>query len=566
MPILINQFIRTVLSANILLWLLPLLLVVPNILLDFTETGHWLSKVTNVVLPFGIYTFLISLSRNIGRSILLFFPVIMYSTLQLILLYLYGESIIAIDMFVSMLTSNVGEASELLGNLSLAIILGWILYLPILVYGGVLVYKRIYVSKLAINVVRKVGIVIMSIGLLLLFSSYQYVSKFDILRDIFPVNVVSNTISAVSRTIATQKYFETSRDFNYAATTNRNGEMKEIYVLVIGETSRAENWQLFGYERQTNPLLSRREELLIYPKSLAECNTTYKSVPLMLAPVSTETFGDSIYTTQSVITAFNQVGYHTGYFSNQAPNRSFIDFFSHEADIVEWLNEDGKHHFDSELLNYLTRFINSSKSNKIFVVLHTYGSHFKYSERYLPENAVFLPDNASEANPFNRAELLNAYDNTILETDRLLNNVIEILDSCNCVSSMLYLSDHGEDIFDDDRNRFLHSSPVPTYHQLHVPLLMWMSSEYIEMYPNHHAIALQNQSKDVASNRIVFDTLISIAGINTSYYNEENSLISQKYVLRNRYYLNDYNEEVSLKSSGLKDIDFENISRRSIAY
>ena len=50
---------------------------------------------------------------------------------------------------------------------------------------------------------------------------------------------------------------------------------------------------------------------------------------------------------------------------------------------------------------------------------------------------------------------------------------------------MLYTSDHGEDIFDDSRHLFLHASPVPSYYQLHVPFLIWMSDTYREAYPEH---------------------------------------------------------------------------------
>ena len=71
----------------------------------------------------------------------------------------------------------------------------------------------------------------------------------------------------------------------------------------------------------------------------------------------------------------------------------------------------------------------------------------------------------------NRTQLINAYDNTIRHTDRLLYQLIQRLDTIGCPGAMLYTSDHGEDIFDDGRLRFLHASPSPTFTQLHVPLL-----------------------------------------------------------------------------------------------
>lgn len=77
---------------------------------------------------------------------------------------------------------------------------------------------------------------------------------------------------------------------------------------------------------------------------------------------------------------------------------------------------------------------------------------------------------------------MNAYDNTIICTDKFLSSLINTLESSKLVS-MLYVSDHGEDIFDDERRLFLHASPQPSYFQLHVPFIVWVS----ESFRNHNA-------------------------------------------------------------------------------
>lgn len=106
---------------------------------------------------------------------------------------------------------------------------------------------------------------------------------------------------------------------------------------------------------------------------------------------------------------------------------------------------------------------------KLFIVLHAYGSHFNYKERYPESMSVFKPDNLTDAKYENKEYLMNAYDNTIRYTDGFLASLITLLQKMNSFSAMLYTSDHGEDIFDDNRKLFLHASPVPSYYQLHVP-------------------------------------------------------------------------------------------------
>ena len=553
-------------SPQVFLWLFPFLLIVPNVVLDITEYSSPFVKVTNILFPLGLYLFIMGLWRNVGRTSLFFIPVLVYTCVQLVLLHLYGESIIAVDMLLNLVTTNASEASELLGNLALAIAIVGVVYIPLLIWGVVMAIKQVNCPERSLYKARKTGLVILIAGLVSLGLSFIFVKHFKMTRDIFPINVATNTVIATQRTLDTHDYYQKSAGFSHHSVATRPADQREIYVLVVGETSRADNWELFGYDRPTNPRLSKRDDLFVYPKALTECNITYKSVPLMLSWTSAHNFGDSIYTSKSIIDAFNEAGYRTAFLSNQGRNHSFIDFFAREAQSTRFLNDDGKHHYDIELTGELKKFINESPSNKIFVVLHTYGSHYNYKERYPKSDAVFLPDQNTRPELENRSQMINAYDNSIVATDELLDSIIGVLENQNCATVMMYLSDHGEDILDDARERYLHASPVPTYYQLHVPLLMWMSPQFEAEHPNLVKSASLHQNLDVSSSRIVFHTLLDLAGIETPYLHPEKSLVNPKYEPGPRLYLNDLNEGVSLEAAGLRDYDFEQLNLHSIKY
>ncbi len=560
----LSNTLRQMFTPEALLWVYPALLVIPNIVLGITEHTPAIVKIVNILLPFGAYLLLMSVWKNVGRTALFLFPILIYAAFQIVLSYLYGESIIAVDMFINVMTTNVGEVTELLGNLALAITAVVVLYLPPAVWSIVLVNRRMYASAASIRCAGRTAWRLSSLGVVGLVACLAFVSDFDASRHIFPLNVIYNTATAIQRTVATDNYRDTSAGFSYGAESSRPSGKKEIYVMVVGETSRADNWQLFGYERPTNPRLSKRSGLLAYPKALSESNTTHKSVPLMLSWVTTENFGDSIYTTKSIITAFNESGYNTAFFSNQGRNRSFIDFFADEADSTVFLTDSSRNHRDDDLLPLLRKFIGNSSRCKLFIVLHTYGSHFNYNDRYSADMATFRPDRNAEAKTANRAELINAYDNTIICTDRFLDEVISIIEAENCCAAVLYTSDHGEDIFDDSRSRFLHASPVPTYWQLHVPLLLWMSPALREDYPALYQSAREHTCMNVSSSRIVFDTLLSLAGIDTPYADKSNALTDPCCLPRKRQYLNDYNESVSLDEAGLRPCDFAKFAENGI--
>lgn len=557
--------VNKVFSARVFLWVYPFLMIVPNVVLDITEYSPPLVKITNILLPLGIYIFVMSLWKNVGRTSLFFIPLLVYTCVQLVLLHLYGESIIAVDMLLNLVTTNASEASELLGNLALAIFLTGIVYIPLLIWGLVLAVCRVNCQESWLRPARITGELLMGLGLVTMCLSYGLHRNFRLTRDIFPFNVVTNTVIATQRTIDTRNYYHTSSGFSYYAQPSRDAALREIYVMVVGETSRADNWQIFGYDRPTNPRLSQRDDLLVYPKTLTESNITHKSVPLMLSWTTASNFGDSVFTSKSVIDAFNEAGYRTAFLSNQGRNHSFIDFFAREAQTGIFLPDDGAHHYDIELAAELERIIATSPSNKIFAVLHTYGSHYNYRERYPEKDAVFLPDEHTVPEIANRSQMINAYDNSLLQTDLLLARVIDILGSQNCAAAMIYVSDHGEDILDDPRERYLHASPVPTYYQLHVPLVMWMSPGYRELYPGICSAGASHCADDVSSSRIVFHTLLGLAGITSPYLVPEKSLVSDRYVPGPRCFLNDLNEGVSLEAAGLRDYDFARLREKGIS-
>ena len=150
--------------------------------------------------------------------------------------------------------------------------------------------------------------------------------------------------------------------------------------------------------------------------------------------------------------------------------------------------------------------------------------------------------------------LRNAYDNAIAETDRFLDGAIRLLGEQDRRSALLYVSDHGEDLYDDSRERFLHSSPDVSYYQLHVPLLLWFSPAYREAHTDVLRAVRANQHR-AASTNAVFHTLLRIAGVKTRYRADSLSLASPSFAEGTRYYLNDRYECLPIEELDLAPED-----------
>lgn len=543
---------------------------IPNLILSFTEHPGVFGKITNTVLPVALYMLLLSSSRKVGRTVWLMFPLIFFAAFQIVLLDLYGRSVIAVDMFLNLVTTNPSEAFELLDNLWPVIIVVCVLYLPVLVWASIAARRRRRLSERFTDIARRIALAMSTLGLVFLGLSYMTDSDYSVRRDLYPVNVVYNLGQAIDRTVKVNNYYNTSAGFTYNAVPTHDPDERELYILVVGETSRADNWSLFGYDRLTNPRLANVDSLYAFGLTLSESNTTHKSVPMLLSPLTSATFNKGIYTTKSLVTAFKEAGFHTVFLSNQRYNGSFIDFFANEADSTVFIKE-GENMLDNpsdiDLLPIMNDVIGAGRKKQL-IVLHTYGSHFNYNERYHDIDRRFTPDDIPEASAGYRDNLINAYDNSIVATDRLLADIIATVDSMAVKGAVVYTSDHGEDIFDDSRGLFLHASPCPSIHQIHVPFLVWLSRPYRNAIPEAAEALVSNLTKPVSSSTSFFHTALGISGIDTEYYDPTLSLTSKSYTHRPTRYLDDHNRSVTLDQAGFTREDIkglENLNRGGMA-
>lgn len=558
-----TDIIRRCASPLNIFWLTLTVLLIPNVALCFTERMGVLANITNVVLPGAVVWLLLAMGRRPGRTALLLIPLMILAAFQLVLLYLFGHSIIAVDMFLNLVTTNVGEATELLGNLLPAIVLVVVVYLPVITLAVLSLRSGVVLDRLFLQRQRRCALAALAVGVVCLAGSYLSRRDYSVRLHLYPVNVFYNIVLAVDRSDATADYPRTSAGFTFHARPSHVNGTREVYVLVIGETARAYSFGLYGYGRDTTPLLARTGGLVVFRDAVTQSNTTHKSVPMLLSAASAEDY-DVIYREKGIITAFREAGFHTTFVSNQRPNHSFIDIFGKEADDWRFIREQ-VNRYDDEMLT-VVRDVLGRKRPKELIVLHMYGSHFNYRERYRPGDAVFRPDTASEARTSNREQLLNAYDNSIRTTDRFLSRLIRELDGSGAASAMLYTSDHGENIFDDDRKLFLHASPIPSYYELHVPLLVWMSPSYEQLCPAEAAALRANCRKSVATSASVFHTLLSLAGIVTPLRVDSLSVASSSYKCGERHYLNDHNLPVPLKKIMRGEEDFAMFRKMGLRY
>ena len=281
---------------------------------------------------------------------------------------------------------------------------------------------------------------------------------------------------------------------------------KSVVVLVIGESARSQNFSLYGYKKNTNPLLAKTDNLFHFDAT--SCATyTSASVKCILEHTNTNKLYEILpnYLYRNNV----EVVWRT---TNWGEPPVHIKNYQHREVLVPDCKGDGCN-YDEVLLTGLKEQILASKKNKILIVLHTSMSHGPtYSKKYPPQFETFKPVcNSVELGNCTHTELINAYDNTIIYTDYILSQVIEDLKQLTEYNSaMIFVSDHGESL--GEKNLYTHGLPLSLApkEQYEIPFIVWLSDSSKQLKPNK-----------VLSQNHVFHSVLNFLSIQSPIYNEE---------------------------------------------
>ena len=286
---------------------------------------------------------------------------------------------------------------------------------------------------------------------------------------------------------------------------------KAVVVLVIGESARKANFQLYGYQRNTNPLLSKQDGLKVYEATSCATYTTAGSKAI-LEPKNTDDLYELLpnYAFRTGV----DVAWRT---SNWGEPPIHIDEYVTDDKLAEHYPDAEEKNYDGILFHGLRERIESSQKDKVLIVLHTSTSHGpKYADKYPKKFEVFKPvaKNVEEGEK-NIGMLVNAYDNTILYTDFLLDGLINTLRAMtDWKSAMIFISDHGESL--GENKMFMHGMPMrlAPKEQYEIPFLVWTSEGYRDYKPEGELPAVLEQ-------HYIFHSVLNLLSIESPAYDKE---------------------------------------------
>ena len=486
----------------------------------------WLKRMAYLAVVIGLLLlpalFLKAKAYFIAEGILNFF----FFPIDIASLYLNRQSA-SVPFLENILQTDLHEAAELLGSLwpvCIAVVALWVLYFVLAArvqntyllnrparrwllscFGLVIICGLFYLwrHERRVNPTRPVTTTLEDVKDDVCYKFYK----------IYPYNLYLDLADIIKSRANQKRLQEQIASFRFGITpSQRKGP--EIYVLVIGETSRYDHWSINGYERETSPRLAKCTNLVSYDSAFSQANLTSYSIPLILTR-ATALEPELAYKEKSLPEAFQEAHFQVGWITKQQPlplSRRIMDVSDFAYFYAKGIDVDGN--YDIEMIDKLREYTADTLQ---FVVLHSLGCHFRYEQRYPKEFAPFQPTfgktfSYSMISEENKDKLINAYDNAILYTDYFLSQLINYLDSLNRPAVLLFTSDHGESFWDDERKLTLHGAYQTSEYEYHVPLFIWCSDEYAAVHPDKAEALRQNKTTPVSSD-VVFYSMLDLAGI-----------------------------------------------------
>ncbi len=328
----------------------------------------------------------------------------------------------------------------------------------------------------------------------------------------------------------------------FQSAISRNEKDTIDVVLIIGESYNKYHSSLYGYYLNTTPALCEQQQrgnLFVFTDAISPYNMTTLAVKNMLST-------NSISLHQSwneyplVMSIFRHAGFDVAMWDNQKSENSvlFSDFSNNSLFYNKKMAASTYHHLNKGPFDYDQQLVDTALTVKrnpgsTFTVFHLMGQHTLPLWRY-PENdknAVFTADSIQRAdlNDYER-QYIAEYDNATRYNDFVIGNIIQYYSQRNAV--ILYLSDHGDEVYDYRDVVGRTHEPVKQKqalkYQYEIPMILWCSDQFM----NTHPTIMENVRRAVLrpfSSDNIPQLLMGLSGIHSSFYEPKKDVLSNQY-------------------------------------
>ncbi len=380
----------------------------------------------------------------------------------------------------------------------------------------------------------------------LLLSAFYYLNRFkfkwnsvgELLVAIFVVFSLIISVFRLSTIRTSNLYFLLTskaidlREYRHNPDVVYNCERPDNIVIILGESFSKHHSSLYGYEKQTNPLLEKMaEERLLFVFEDIESNavSTIPAVKSIMMSYTTE-MADSLewYECLTLLEIMQKSGYSTNWISNQTKKglmNNDVGCFSDlcdkqyfmDSDVLAVDKETCSSYFDERVIGVVEDFLSAS-IGKAFYIVHLMGSHYIYGSRYPETFSKFIPRDYEVSCPqltYDNRKVVAEYDNSILYNDSVVYELMKCFENEDAV--VFYFSDHGQDVFDSSNSYAGHAhinNPISYKAGIEVPFMVYTTPLFREKHPQLQERIERSVSTPYRTDSIMY-TIMDVAGIET---------------------------------------------------
>ncbi|MBK5722885.1 sulfatase-like hydrolase/transferase [Dysgonomonas sp. Marseille-P4677] len=512
-------------------FLFYILLLVP-VLCPLAENFTFLDKVAVFIVCGSLFSAILVISLFISSklerviySILLAISIIPGSIFLAYLLF--AHVMLEQNSVTSLFETNPEESREFVAHyLSLWVIAGVVLYaaIPIVMVCTMKSFKPLKIKNHKYLFTISIVIILCIVGI-------NRVS-----RSVYFINIYKTFISYKLRTNYEIKTIKERPNHDYTVENKYQDTIPQTIIIIIGESLNKHHMSLYGYSRNTNPLLSEYgDSLIIYQDAVAP---QVHTIPVMRSVLSMSERGHPEYFTEkpSLFELFNRADYNTYLISNQ----EFSEDCKSSYDILLTLAKTKynvakyKQH-DDIVLPVLDKILEEDKTKHKLILIHLIGNHMAYEFRYPKEYIIFnytkdglVPDAPYRDDKAKRT--IDRFDNSVLFNDYIVSSIIKTMNKEKKQNTaVIYFSDHGEELY-DYREFAGHAYEKVSPSMSEIPFMLWMSSTYIKKRKD----LIFDINRPFSTEDFIY-SISDLAGLEYKDYQDERSLFSKEFIKKERY-------------------------------
>lgn len=306
----------------------------------------------------------------------------------------------------------------------------------------------------------------------------------------------------------------------------------EVYVIVIGESTTRSHLGLYDYYRNTTPELNNIEnDLLLYNDVISPHTYTIASLTKALTLGNYE--NPKLKYNGSIVQLMNQAGFKTYWISNQKPIGVFdtqvtkIGLGASKSIFQNMKHPDEKTYYDGTLLSHLNETLYEAGDKKV-VFLHLLGTHLDYQNRYPSSFNYFSTSPKTKFKSKKAFNTINSYDNAVRYNDYIISQIIKLVKETNAKSSVLFFSDHGEEVYNDLEFSGHSADQVLSRDIYEIPFVLWQSEKFIK----ERNIPFFKNRKYMTDD--LFHSLADLVGVKSTEVDSTRSIFSRHFSNRKR--------------------------------